>query len=81
MTILGGPSKVAELIGVSAPAVHQWLTGVRRVPPERCPAIERATSGRVSVEGLRPDVRWQRVTDPDWPHPGGRPCIDVVTPA
>lgn len=50
------------------------------VPAERCPDIERATDGQVLVDQLRPDVRWARVPDPDWPHPQGRPCIDVAAP-
>lgn len=78
--VLGGVTRVAAAIGVTAPAVHQWLRAQRSIPPDRCPAIERATTGRVSCEQLRPDVRWQRVPDPDWPHPCGRPCIDVAAP-
>lgn len=66
---------------MSVPAAHQWLTGLRRVPPDRCPAIERATGGQVTVDELRPDVRWVRVPDPTWPHPDGRPAIDVVPSA
>lgn len=61
--------------------VWQWAKGGRQVPSDRCPAIERATDGRVTCEELRPDVRWQRVADPAWPHPSGRPCIDVAAPA
>lgn len=75
---LGGPTAVARMLGIKAPSVIGWGG---RIPPDRCPAIERATSGRVTVEQLRPDVRWQRVPDPDWPHPEGRPCIDVAAPA
>ena len=66
------------MVGVRPPSVVGWR-GV--VPAERCPAIERATEGRVACEALRPDVRWARVPDPLWPHPGGRPCIDVAAPA
>lgn len=25
--------------------------------------------------------RWYRVPDPDWPHPKGRPLLDVAAPA
>ncbi len=78
---LGGPAALAKLLHVSAPSVHQWMTGVRPLPLGRCPAIERATAGKVTVEQLRPDVVWHRVPDPDWPHEGGRPCIDVAAPA
>ncbi len=38
--------------------ISQWKTGVRRVPAERCPAIEQATDGAVTCEELRPDVLW-----------------------
>jgi hypothetical protein len=43
-------------------------------------AIERATKGTATVEALRPDVAWSRIADPDWPHPAGRPVIDVARP-
>ena len=77
---LGGAAQVARSLGISAPAVHQWIAGSREVPPDRCPAIERATGGAVTVDQLRPDVRWHRGPDPDWPHPDGRPTIDVAAP-
>jgi len=71
---------VAAAIGVNEQYLYQCLTRRRPTPPDRCPAIERATEGRVTCEELRPDVHWQRVPDPAWPHPGGRPCIDVAAP-
>lgn len=77
ITTLGGPTAVARMLGIKAPSVIGWNG---RVPLDRCPAIERATEGRVTVSELRPDVRWVRVADPDWPHPDGRPCIDVAAP-
>ena len=73
---LGGPSAVARIVGVKAPSVIEWRR--RGIPPERCPAIERATQGAMHVETLRPDVRWSRIPDPAWPHPAGRPVIDVA---
>lgn len=78
ISTLGGPAAVARMLGIRAPSVIGWSG---RPPPDRCPAIERATSGKHTVEQLRPDVRWVRVADPDWPHPDGRPCIDVAAPA
>jgi DNA-binding transcriptional regulator YdaS (Cro superfamily) len=78
ITSLGGPTAVARMLGIKAPSVIGWNG---RPPPDRCPAIERATDGRVTCEELRPDVRWQRVPDATWPHVGGRPCIDVAAPA
>lgn len=74
---LGGPAEVARICGVKSPSVIEWRQ--RGIPPERCPALERASDGRYPVERLRPDIRWHRVTDPDWPwHPAGRPLIDVA---
>lgn len=71
---------VATAVGIHDQYLYQCLTGRRPTPADRCPAIERATSGRVSCEELRPDVRWHRVPDADWPHPEGRPLIDVTAP-
>jgi len=75
ITALGGPSAVARMLGIKPPSVIGWSG---RIPAERCPDIERGTGGRVTCEQQRPDVRWQRVPDAAWPHPGGRPCIDVA---
>jgi DNA-binding transcriptional regulator YdaS (Cro superfamily) len=74
--LLGGPSAVARMTGVKTPSVIEWRR--RGIPPDRCPSIERATRGTVTVEELRPDVRWIRIADPAWPHPSGRPAIDVA---
>lgn len=75
--IAGGQSALARLINAKQQEIWNWANG-RPVPADRCPALERATAGRVTCEELRPDVAWQRVADSDWPHPGGRPCIDVA---
>ncbi|MFA7278616.1 MAG: helix-turn-helix domain-containing protein [Sterolibacterium sp.] len=56
--LLGGLGALARILKVSSPTVSQWRTGIRRVPAERCPAIERATNGEVTCEELRPDVDW-----------------------
>lgn len=76
---LGGPSAVARMVGCRAPSVIEWKR--RGIPADRCPAIERGSEGSVTVEQMRPDVRWHRVADPAWPHPDGRPLIDVAAPA
>lgn len=75
---LGGPAAVARMVGIKPPSVIGWRG---RVPPDRCPTIERATEGRWSCESLRPDIKWHRVPDPAWPHPAGRPLIDVAAAA
>lgn len=56
--LVGGVSALARLLGVTPSAVHQWLRGLRPVPAERCPVIERLTLGAVTCEQLRPDVEW-----------------------
>lgn len=74
----GRKTWLAKRLKVPPQLVGQWASAVRPVPKERCPEIERATDGQVIVEHLRPDVVWQRVEDPQWPHGRGRPCIDVA---
>jgi hypothetical protein len=64
------------MVGCRVPSVIEWRK--RGIPADRCPAIERATSGAVTCETLRPDVTWSRIPDPSWPHPAGRPVIDVA---
>lgn len=54
---VGSRSELARIIGVSKGAVWQW-EHERRIPAERCPAIERATNGAVTCEEMRPDVDW-----------------------
>lgn len=63
----GSNRDLARAVGVSDVIVSQWKTGARQVAAERCPAIERATSGHVRCEDLRPDVDWAylRATDCD----------------
>ena len=73
---LGGPAAVARMTGCKPPSVIAWRR--RGIPADRCPLIERATAGAVTVEQLRPDVAWSRIPDPAWPHPAGRPVIDVA---
>ena len=49
---------LSRRLGIPSTLIYQWQTGVRRVPADRCPAIERATNGAVRCEDLRPDVDW-----------------------
>lgn len=71
---------LAASVGMHEQYLYQCFTERRSMPAERCPDIERASDGRVSCEDLRPDIRWHRVPDATWPHPGGRPLIDVSAP-
>jgi DNA-binding transcriptional regulator YdaS (Cro superfamily) len=68
----------ARALSVPAPLVTQWHTGARAIPVARCAQIERVTNGLLRCEALRPDVSWHRVIDSEWPHPEGRPLIDVT---
>lgn len=47
---------LARALDVSPPLIYQWRTGIRQVPAERCPQIEKATNGAVTCEELRPDL-------------------------
>lgn len=78
----GTARRVAREVGVTPVTLSQWAGEVKPTPVERCPAIECSTSGAVTCEEQRPDVRWVRVPDPAWPwHPKGRPLIDVAAAA
>ena len=54
----GQASALGRAIGVTPVLISQWANGHRPIPAERCPAIEKATSGEVTCEELRPDVDW-----------------------
>lgn len=71
-------SELSRLIGAHAPDMSRWCDGIRQVPQERCPAIEKATDGVVTCEELRPDLAWSRVRDKSWPHKLGRPVLDFA---
>lgn len=77
----GAAAALARALSVNPVMVVQWSSGAKPVASDRCPAIERATEGKVTCEEMRPDVVWHRVPDAEWPHPGGRPLIDVAAKA
>lgn len=57
--LIGGQAALARLIGYEdRRAVWPWFNTDRDFPAEHCPAIERATGGKVTCEQLRPDVDW-----------------------
>lgn len=63
IAVVGSGAALASAIDRSPQFVSQMLKGEdeeggRPVPAELCPAIERATGGRVRCEELRPDVAW-----------------------
>jgi len=56
----GTASALAGALGVKPSSVSQWRDGTRPLPLDRAMQIERATSGAVTCEELRPDVDWSR---------------------
>jgi DNA-binding transcriptional regulator YdaS (Cro superfamily) len=57
--IVGGQAALAIAIGIEdRRRVWPWFNTDRRLPAEHCPAIEKATNGKVRCEELRPDVSW-----------------------
>lgn len=78
---VGTAAVLAEALDVSVQAIGQWKAGARPIPAERCLAIERETAGTVTCEELLPSASWVRVKDKDWPHPKGRPLLDLAKPA
>jgi DNA-binding transcriptional regulator YdaS (Cro superfamily) len=55
--LLGSQKALADAIGVSPKTIWAWVNR-KSVPAEHCPAIEKATSGAIRCEDLRPDVDW-----------------------
>lgn len=60
---VGSQRNLARILGITPGAVSQWHG--KGVPIEHCVAIEKATSGAVRCEELRPDIDWAylRATD------------------
>lgn len=54
---VGSQSGLARYIGSTPQTVSNWIKR-GNVPAEHCPAIERATGGKVRCEEIRPDVEW-----------------------
>ncbi|MBP6188982.1 MAG: helix-turn-helix domain-containing protein [Azonexus sp.] len=72
---VGGNSRLAGAVGVTPQAVHNWI--VRgRVPADYCPSIEKATSGRVRCEDLRPDVDWGFLRNTQAVNPENSPNLE-----
>jgi DNA-binding transcriptional regulator YdaS (Cro superfamily) len=70
----GSQTELGRLLHRQKAAVSRWKR--EQVPAEVCPEIERLTG--VTCEELRPDVKWVRVKDKNWPSPKGRPLMDVA---
>jgi DNA-binding transcriptional regulator YdaS (Cro superfamily) len=76
---IGGHAAVASLLGYADRRnVWPWTSGLRPVPPEIAPTLERGCNGLVTVERLCPQARWVRIDDKDWPGGRGRPLLDTA---
>lgn len=73
--------RIAAALGLHEQYLYQCLSGRRALLPAHCAEVERATRAAVACERLRPDLAWVRIADDSWPHPKGRPCIDVASAA
>jgi DNA-binding transcriptional regulator YdaS (Cro superfamily) len=61
----GTQMRLSREIGVPPVSLHNWATGKRPVPAERCPEIEKATLGAVTCEELNADVDWSYLRGTD----------------
>ncbi|MCE4070134.1 MULTISPECIES: transcriptional regulator [Pseudomonas] len=50
----GSPTELARLVGVSPQNIFNWKR--RGIPPEKVPAVVRASGGAVLAHELRPDL-------------------------
>lgn len=56
ITIAGGQTALAKLIGRDQRTIWAWLNMTKRVPAEMVLSIEKAVSGQVTRHELRPDI-------------------------
>lgn len=73
----GSPSKLAKAAGgglLRQSVEHALKTGC---VPERWAHLIEAAAG-IPVEELCPIAQWERIPDPAWPHPLGRPLLDLA---
>lgn len=48
--------EAGNLLNITQPAIHKWMTGKSKPSAKHAIAIERATKGAVTRYDLRPDV-------------------------
>lgn len=82
VSYVGSQAALADRLSIKQPTVSQWVLGLRPIPAERCPDLERESEGSVRCEELRPDLTWARVADKGWRwHRKGRPVLDLTKAA
>jgi DNA-binding transcriptional regulator YdaS (Cro superfamily) len=79
-------AEFCALIGAHAPDLSRWISDPdhkdhRAIPEAKCVLIEQHTKGASTCEENRPDLSWARIPDVNWPHPAGRPVLDLARPA
>lgn len=55
----GGATRLSSVLDIPLSYLSQMATGDRSVSPERAYSIEKATSGQVTRQNLRPDDFWR----------------------
>jgi DNA-binding transcriptional regulator YdaS (Cro superfamily) len=69
---IGSQRALSDALEITPATVNQWVSGVRPIPIERCPAIELATSGAVTRRDLRPSdwhLIWPELVTDEFPAP------------
>lgn len=64
---VGSFKALADILGVTKGAVHQWMGPDRQVPIEHCTPIEQATNRLVTRQMLRPEdwlSIWPELSEP-----------------
>ena len=56
IAIVGSQDKLAAHVGVSQPAISQWLNQIGQVPAEHVVKVSKATGWQVLPKELRPDL-------------------------
>lgn len=56
VTMIGGQTKLAGVIGVRQGHIWNWLNRDGQVPPEQAIPISRALNGEITPHQLRPDI-------------------------
>lgn len=69
----------AERCGTTIGYLRKAISVGQQIKPATCALIERWSAGSVAVEDISlPDTHWLRTPDPAWPHPNGRPLLDLT---
>jgi DNA-binding transcriptional regulator YdaS (Cro superfamily) len=56
ISIAGSQVALGKLINSPQSTIWSWLNRDKKVPAERCLAIQKATNGKITAKELRPDI-------------------------